>query len=104
MFCPKCGEQLTSHAGELFCERGQMGLSRNLENGFTECFVARARRSSRKPFGFRVGGTWFCPGCGVKMIEDAGLVSCPACQESLNEFIPPLIELHPHRTDERSSR
>lgn len=43
------------------------------------------------------GGTWFCPGDGTRMVEEAGVVSCPACERPMNQFLYALIEFHgPH--------
>jgi len=99
MYCPKCGDALQRRSnGELTCERGDMGLSKHLERGLTECFVDRTRTPRTVPLRFHVGGSWCCPGCGVAMVEtEAGLVTCPKCELALGEFIRELIELHPHR-------
>ena len=99
MYCPKCGDALKRHSnGELTCERGEMALSQHLERGLTECFVDRTRIPRAAPLSFRVGGSWSCPGCGVAMAEiEPGLVVCSKCGLSLGEFIPQLVELHPHR-------
>lgn len=99
MYCPKCGDVLERRSdGELACEQGDMGLSRHLERGLTECFVERTRKPTATPLPFRVGGSWSCPGCGIAMLEDPpGLVACPRCGLSLGEFVHELVELHPHR-------
>lgn len=73
-----------------------MGLSKDLENILTECFVLKNRKPKDKKFSFLVGGKWFCPDCGVLMIEQDGFIRCPQCNLTLNEFIPILIEFHPH--------
>src|SRR5262245_14180425 len=101
MYCPKCGEALTRrHDGELTCERGEMGLSRNLERGLQECFVDRIWVPHDAAFSVEIGGAWWCPGCGVRAEErNRGDLRCPSCGVSLREFIRPLIELHPHRRD-----
>jgi NADH pyrophosphatase NudC (nudix superfamily) len=100
MFCPKCGEELTEVNGELKCEPGEMGLSPKMRRDLGECFVERSRAPKEMTLGFRVGSTWFCPGCGVRMEVEEGRVACPLCSSSLNEFIYELIELHPHRRDD----
>ena len=99
MYCPKCGDPLKRRSsGELTCERGTMGLSQQLERELTECFVARTRAPRSTPLPFRVGGSWFCPGCAVPMVEtEPGLLKCFKYDLSLGEFIHELVELHPHR-------
>ena len=98
MFCPKCGVSLTAEAGQpLTCDPGAMPLSASLEQRFREYFVdGGPARTAPLPSG--VGGDWFCPACGVRMIEPSpGDVRCPSCNRSLAEFIPALVEGHPHR-------
>jgi len=34
--------------------------------------------------GYRFGGQWFCPGCGVLMNEETpGAVKCPQCKRNI---------------------
>ena len=73
-----------------------MGLSQHLERRLTECFILRVDTPREFKFSFNVGGSWFCPGCGVPTVEEGGFVRCPQCELSLNEFIHALVELHPH--------
>ncbi len=96
MFCPKCNDELVQLENELTCLKGKMGLSRNLEQGLTECFILKIRTPREKKFSFVVGGKWFCPGCGVSMFEKDGHIRCPQCDLCLNEFIFALVEMHPH--------
>ena len=96
MFCPKCSDELVKVGSEVTCVRGQMGLSQHLERRFTECFILGADRPRESRFSFIVGGKWFCPGCGVPAVEADGVVRCPLCELSLNEFIHALVERHPH--------
>ena len=104
MYCPKCGDEMVTQGGEVFCRRGRMGLARVVENRLTECFVANTATPSDKAFAFRIGGTWFCPGCGVQDVEEAGVIRCPRCHRSLNEFVHNLIEQHPHLMEDGSWR
>jgi rubrerythrin len=97
MFCPKCGDEFVKVDGYLTCVRGRMELSSRLESRFTECYVSKSDRPRESQLPFRVGGTWYCPGCGVPTVEEDGFVRCPQCRLSLNEFIAALVELHPHR-------
>lgn len=96
MFCPKCNDELVRINKELTCLRGQMGLSQHLEHRLTEYFILKISEPSEFKFSFLVGGKWFCPGCGVQMIEKDGFIRCPQCDLSLNKFIRPLVEQHPH--------
>ena len=99
MYCPRCGEDTTDREGRLTCERGQMELSPRMAQALKECFVTREHPSSKVPLTYKVGGTWFCPGCGVKMLVRGDVISCPQRQESLNEFVYHLVELHPHSAE-----
>ncbi len=96
MFCPKCGGALTAtrDGTTLECVPGEMQLSLALRTGLVEVFVER-RRSARR-VDYRIGGEWFCPGCGVPMVVGDG-AQCPRCREHLDEFVHSLIERHPHR-------
>ena len=99
MHCPKCSEVLQDIDGELTCVSVEMGLSKRMENDLYECFVSRSREPREREFDFAWGGIWFCPGCGVQMIEgDKGAVRCPSCRRNLAEFIYLLVERHPHKT------
>ena len=98
MHCPKCGVTLVEESGQpKRCAPGDMWLSEKLAGALRECYVENARSPRERPFPARVGGEWFCPGCGVKTAEaSAGDVRCPQCKRSLAEFIHALVELHPH--------
>jgi hypothetical protein len=96
MFCPKCGDRLAEVDGELTCVRGKMGLSERMRNDLDECFVSRLREPPDRKFDFRWGGTWFCPGCGKPMVEEAGAICCPDCRRNISGFLKHLIDLHPH--------
>ena len=97
MFCPKCGDELIEAEDGISCVRGEMILSPHLALRFKQCFIDRVDRPREARFSFPVGGRWFCPGCGVEMLEEDGHIRCPRCNCSLNEFIHQLVELHPHR-------
>lgn len=103
LHCPRCGQIMTrSAAGELVCVRGQMHLARELENRFRDCYVTKisAPRDGINTYNgklSRVGGKWFCPGCGIPAQELIdGDLRCPQCAQSLVEFVYALIERHPH--------
>lgn len=97
MYCPKCGDVLTETPEGIVCQKGNMQLSAHLSNQLEECYVKGARKPRDFRFGFQVGGTWFCPGCGVQIVEQEGTLSCPKCRRSINEFVRELVELHSHR-------
>lgn len=96
MFCPKCGDELRNVKGELTCARGGMGLSKSMERRLLECYVLKSRVPTESKVSFLWGGTWYCPGCGVKAEEREGRVRCPQCSLNMNEFLHQLIEVHPH--------
>lgn len=103
LYCPYCADPLTqSQQGEWECVRGQMGLSKTLEQRLRECYVTKSHPPKEgvftygdRPFG--IGGQWFCPGCSVQAQEQSpGDLRCPLCSQSLVEFIVDLVERHPH--------
>ena len=96
MFCPKCNNLLTKINKEMICLEGEMHLSQHLTNRLEDCYITKISLPNELKFSFQVGGKWFCPGCGVGEIEDNGVVICPQCNLSLNEFIYELIERSPH--------
>lgn len=104
MFCPKCGDTMVERNGVLTCVRGDMPLSPKLNQDLHDCFVANTRQPIEKQhYNYRIGGTWYCPGCGVLTTEDeTGAIRCPRCKRNLREFMHHLIELHPHRRINRS--
>ncbi len=98
MFCPKCGDLMSDDSGAPACSRGRMLLSIRMTSDLNECFIDKVRLPKENPAKRRIGGVWYCPGCGVRMEEQDGLVRCPQCRRCLNQFITALIELHPHST------
>jgi len=88
---------MTKTNGEAFCEAGEMYLSQRLTHRLEECYVAKIERPREFQFSFQVGGDWFCPGCGVRTPEESGVVRCPECGLSINEFIHELVERSPHK-------
>ena len=103
LHCPRCGEGMRRSAhGELFCERGQMGLSEDLEERFVSRYIEQTTISTRSTFTYgdrpqAVGGKWFCPGCGRLIVERSpGVLTCEDCGQSIVEFVYHLIERHPH--------
>ena len=105
MHCPRCNAVLTEREGKPSrCDPGQMDLSQDLERRLRECYVDNLRAPRSEPLAYRVGGSWFCPGCGVRALESTpGDLRCPSCQKGLAEFIYSLVELHPHEPSTRGS-
>jgi hypothetical protein len=96
VFCPKCGDVL-SEDPDIGCLRGGMPLSAALNEELVACFQAGTRKPSTRPLPFPIGGSWYCPGCGVSVLESQpGNLRCDRCHRCLNEFIRALVELHPH--------
>lgn len=103
LYCPRCGELMHRKTdGELYCERGQMGLSEDMEERLISRFIERTNVSTRITFTYgdrphSVGGKWFCPGCGRPIVERSpGVLTCDDCGQSIVDFVYHLIELHPH--------
>ena len=61
-----------------------------------ECYESESRQPNELRFDFVVGGSCYCPACGVLVLEKDGYVRCPQCARSMNEFIFALIERHFH--------
>ena len=84
-------------ADGLRCDSGQLIFAKELSDRLVSCYATEDRVPKDLPFGFAVGGTWFCPACGSQAEEsERGRVKCPECGRSLNEFIHSLVEKHPH--------
>ena len=100
MYCPKCGDSLREERGLFLCERGQMELSQFIAERLFSCFITKTEDAEEFHFtkkGYRIGGQWFCPGCGVLMKEEEpGAVRCPDCRRNIGKYLQQLIELHPH--------
>ena len=102
MFCPKCGNPLIlkhyEHGrDELYCVKGDMGLSQVMRQKFEERYEAPSQ-SPNPPFHnqFHGGLHWFCPGDGEALNTQ---LECPRCGIHLRDLVYPLIELHPHKKD-----
>ena len=94
LFCPKCGEPMTLVDGTFECLAGKMPLSRALHTALCEVFVDRSRDA--RAIAVNWGGDWFCPRCGGRAETADRHVRCLACGQYLDEFLYPLVELHPH--------
>lgn len=96
MFCPYCGAQMEERGGELVCPVGNMTLAPRTAERLFAAFVERTATPPPEPLRFRMGGRWYCPGCGVRMITEDHDVRCPRCTLHLNGFLVELVELHSH--------
>jgi len=100
MYCPKCGDSLKEQGGVFLWERGQMELSQFMAERLYSGFVSKTEEPEDFRFtkaGYRFGGQWFCPGCGVLMNEETpGAVKCPQCRRNIGKYLRQLVELHPH--------
>ena len=99
MHCPKCGDSLKEQSGTFLCERGKMELSKSLAQRLYSDFVSCEQPEAFRSFktGYRFGGRWFCPGCGVLMKEkESGAVTCPQCRRNIGQYLYELVEMHPH--------
>jgi DNA-directed RNA polymerase subunit M/transcription elongation factor TFIIS len=64
MFCPRCSDKLIRYHGELYCQRGEMGLSQMIEQ-LLQVALDSSPQQSRDPSyieNFKVT-EWFCPRC-----------------------------------------
>ncbi len=102
-YCPKCGDTMTeAENGYLEWARGGMPLVPELEQRLRECYMSQLRRPCDVVFTYRdrphrIGGVWFCPGCGVLAQESTpGDLRCPSSSQSLVEFVYSLVERHHH--------
>jgi predicted amidophosphoribosyltransferase len=99
MYCPKCGKDMEQINGVWTCRRGDMPLSERVSAAFVDTYVLKIRANEHKRTALKWGGVWYCPGCGVRLQEQDGLLACRECGRSLNEFLYDLIELHPHKNE-----
>jgi hypothetical protein len=104
LYCPKCGDILKeTESGIFICERGEMDLSERLGQSLIDCYIENTRKPKVFNYGgdviySRIGGNWFCPGCGIKIIETSpAKLICSSCDKNLLEFIYQLVELHVHQ-------
>lgn len=98
MFCPKCGTILSETPSGLTCQPGEMEITKELEKRLHECYTLKSRTPRETRMAVTIGGQWHCPQCGVATLEKDGIIRCPQCQLSLNEFIFSLVEHHYHRS------
>lgn len=97
-----CGEPLQVVEGRFTCVKGEMVLTEHMEGLLREAFGSASGQTDNAPLKYRVGGSWFCPACGVALAEVGGVLGCPQCGRSLNRFVYHLVERHPHQDGARA--
>jgi uncharacterized Zn finger protein (UPF0148 family) len=96
LYCPRCGTVMGLMEGQVACLRGDMALSGVMTSELQA--IAESSPSRPEPANFVWGGSWYCPADGERMVEESGLVRCPACERYLpGRVLYALIELHPHK-------
>lgn len=103
MFCPKCGsplvlEQFSGGREELYCLKGDMGLSQVVRQKLEERYCNPKGKPPLLPVNRRIrwGGRWFCPGDGEVLNE---WLECNKCGKHISDVAYALIELHPHKDE-----
>ena len=92
MYCPHCGREMALLEGVFTCDEGGMTLSRRLQEVLTQRFPAHRLRPAEATVGRKLT-RWFCPGCGVPLGQE---MRCPKCEQSIEDLLYTLVELHPH--------
>lgn len=87
---------MAEDSGIQVCPEGKMELSPILSSQLEQCFIEKSAPTSSASLETLREESWFCPGCGVKMNISNGVVMCPQCHQSLNQFIRQLTELYVH--------
>jgi hypothetical protein len=87
---------MIDNSGVQVCTKGKMELSPLLSSQLEQCFIEKSAPTSSAALDKLKDESWFCPGCGVKMNVDEGVISCPKCNQSLNQFVRQLSELYVH--------
>ena len=67
MHCPKCGDKMIPKNNSVYCERGNMLLTRTLYGRFNARFIEHVPeepllRRTQPPH-----GRYFCPACGQRL-------------------------------------
>ena len=93
MFCPFCGARVdTLPSGEARCRSAAALFSVHITRQLSDAFVTCVRSPSAEPLPYKVGGSWFCPGCGVPMrglTPAAAAIANPVCAQCSANGVPP---------------
>ena len=82
----------------MWCPAGGMELSKMMSDRLVACYVTGIQSPKEVHLPIKMGGRWFCPGCGTQCHESQpGLVRCESCGKNMTGFLYQLIELHWHR-------
>ena len=96
MYCPKCGDKMIPKNNSVYCERGQMMLSKTLYARFQGRFIERIVEEPLLQRLNKPKGLWFCPACGQRMKFINGYLVCPDNHGSLNDCLFDLNSMHAH--------
>lgn len=97
MFCPLCGSRTEARGDTAWCRKGDMPLSVQMDRDLRAAFAPDSEITVPPPLRITVGGSWWCPLDGRRMVERDDSIGCPDCGRSLNPYWYALMEFHPHR-------
>ena len=112
MFCPKCGNHLIWHNGELFCDKGGTGLSPMVTRWLHQAIVTTPHlpvvATNLKEI---THDAWYCPRCASPMSSrerEPDAIGAETLERICGHcgFIIPgriiyqLVELHPHKSND----
>ena len=96
MFCPKCGAKMIVRNNSMYCEAGQMMLSKTLYARFQARFIERVPEEPLLRRVTKPKGNFCCPGCGKRLKFVDGYLACPDGHGSINDSVFDLNVIHAH--------
>lgn len=96
MFCPKCGAKMIARNNSMYCEAGQMMLSKTLHARFQARFIERVPEEPLLRRVTKPKGNFCCPGCGKRLKFIDGYLACPDGHGSINDSVFDLNVIHAH--------
>lgn len=96
MYCPKCGAKMVPRNNSMYCEAGQMLLSKTLNARFQARFIDCVPEEPQLSRANKPKGSWYCPGCGKRLKFVGGYLQCPDGHGSINDSVFDLNVLHAH--------
>src|ERR1051326_6334078 len=96
MYCPRCGGKFEIKEGVGRCETFAVEHSRNITSALRAAYEIQEESRPITEFRSGIGGKWFCPGCGIPIIEEDGRLICSQCSKELTGYVYELIEFNPH--------